>query len=175
MIYLTPNQAQMISFVMVDVNCDEVPGLGVAFNPFVSKAGAAFAAGVGAEGEISNGWYHYTLTAAETNTVGPLAIRVTGAGAVQQNLLFFVKSACVGCTDRTYTVTTGGGAPIAGVAIEITTDITGNFVIWCGTTDALGVARDADGQLPCLLPGTYYFWRDLAGWTFVDPDTEVYA
>ena len=175
MIYLTPNQAQMISFVMVDVNCDEVAGLGAAFNPFVSKAGAAFAAGVGAEGEISNGWYHYTLTAAETNTVGPLAIRVTGAGAVQQNLLFFVKSACVGCTDRTYTVLDGGGAPLAGVTVEISTDITGNFVIWCGTTDALGVARDPNAELPCLMPGTYYFWRDKPGYTFADPDTEIYV
>lgn len=174
MIYLTPNQAQMVAFVMVDANCDEVAGLGVAFNPFVSKAGAAFAAGVGAEGEIGNGWYHYTLTAVETNTVGPLAIRVTGAGAEQQNLLFFVKSACVGCTDRTFTVTDGVN-PIQGVDVEITTDLAGTFVIWCGDTDVLGVARDVNGELPCLLPGTYYFWLVRVGYTFVNPTVEVYA
>jgi hypothetical protein len=40
-------------------------------------------------GRISQ-WYSYLLTAAETDTVGPLALRVTGAGCVQQNLVYDV-------------------------------------------------------------------------------------
>ena len=176
-IYLSIDQAQMVAFVLIDADCDEVAGLGAAFNPFVSKAGAAFAAGVGAGGEIGNGWYHYTLTPAETDTVGPVSMYITGAGAEQQNLLFFVRSACVGCTDRTYIVysTVAPNPPILGVSIKITTDIAGNNIVWCGVTDAAGVARDANGDLPCLLPGTYYFWRNAPGYIFSDPDTEVYV
>ena len=74
----------------------------------------------------------------------------------------------------TYTVTDAGtGLPIAGVHIEITTDVAGTNVIWCGDTDTFGVARDDNGQLPRLDPGTYYFWRNMPGYIFVNPDTEI--
>jgi hypothetical protein len=46
-------------------------------------------------------------------------------------------------------------------------------MVWGGDTDAFGVARDDAGELPRLDPGTYYFWRNLAGWTFTNPDTEI--
>ncbi len=74
----------------------------------------------------------------------------------------------------TYTVTDAGtGLPIAGVHIEITTDIAGTNVIWCGDTDTFGVARDDNGELPRLDPGTYYFWRNMPGYIFTNPDTEI--
>lgn len=82
--------------------------------------------------------------------------------------------ACAGCIEFTYTVTDAGtGLPIEGVDIDITTDVAGTNIIWCGTTDAFGVARDAYGNLPCLDAGTYYFWRQLGGYVFANPDTEV--
>jgi len=80
---------------------------------------------------------------------------------------------CGAVIEFTYTVTDGGGLPIDGVYVEISTDIAGANVIWCGYTDAFGVARDVNGYLPRLDPGTYYFWRQLAGYIFVDPDPEV--
>jgi len=74
----------------------------------------------------------------------------------------------------TYTVTDAGtGLPIDGVHIEITTDIAGVNVIWCGETDTFGVARDDAGYLPRLDPGTYYFWRNQPGYIFTNPDTEI--
>ena len=175
MIKLRQSQAQTITFVMVDSSCNEVTGLGSGFTLQVSKAGGAFAASTGTKAEISNGWYSYALTAAETNTIGPLSIRVTGAGCEQQNLLFFVREATVGCTEFTYTVTNSvTGALLEGVEVWITTDSAGNFVVWNGTTDALGVARDAGNNLPCLDSGTYYFFKQLAGFLpDSTPDTEV--
>lgn len=174
MIKLKLNQAQMIAFVLVDSDCEVVDGLTNTYTLEVSKAGGAFAGSTGVKGEISDGWYHYTLTAAECDTIGPLAIKVTHASVVQQNLLFFVFEACVNCIEFTYTLTDAGtGLPIAGAAIDITTDVAGANIIWCGTTDAFGVARDASGNLPCIDAGTYYFWRTRAGYTFVNPDTEV--
>jgi hypothetical protein len=79
-----------------------------------------------------------------------------------------------GAIEFTYTVTNSvGGAPIDGVEVWISTDLAGTNVIWAGATDALGVARDVNDGKPMLDAGTYYFWRQLAGWTFVNPDTEV--
>ncbi|MHC4544799.1 MAG: hypothetical protein ACYTDW_19675 [Planctomycetota bacterium] len=80
-----------------------------------------------------------------------------------------------GCINFTYTVvsTVAPNPPIPGVAVTVSTDLAGTNVIWGGTTDAFGVARDGFGQVPCLVAGTYYFWRNLAGWSFSNPDTEV--
>ena len=47
----------------------------------VSKNGGAFATASGSVSEIANGWYVLTLSATETNTVGPLLVRATATGA----------------------------------------------------------------------------------------------
>jgi hypothetical protein len=79
-----------------------------------------------------------------------------------------------GAIEFTYTVTeTVSGDPIEGAEVWISTDIAGNNVIWKGDTDAFGVAMDVNGELPMLDAGTYYFWSQKAGYTFVNPDTEV--
>lgn len=81
---------------------------------------------------------------------------------------------CATAVDFTYTVTDSGtGLPIQGVHVEISTDLAGVNVVWCGETDTFGVARDDNGQLPRLDPGTYYFWRNKPGYIFVNPDAEV--
>lgn len=89
------NQAHLIEFVLVDAAGTEVTGLAGTFTVQVSKNGAAFAASTGVKAEIGSGWYSYTLTAAETNTAGPLAVIITGTGAVQQNLLYTVSGFAV--------------------------------------------------------------------------------
>lgn len=171
---LSLSQIQMRTFVMVDGALGEVAGLGATFTLQISKAGGAFNASTGAKAEIGNGWYSYTFTAAETNTVGPLSVRVTGAGCLQQNLEYIVRTAAITAIEFTYTVTDSVTLlPIEGVQIWISTDIAGANVIWSGDTDAFGVARDDAGNLPRLDPGTVYFWRQKVGYTFVDPDAEV--
>lgn len=84
-------QACLIDFILVDSLGAVVAGLGSGITVDVSKNGGAFASGTGAKTEIGDGWYTYTLSAAETDTAGPLAVTVTGAGAVQQNLLYQVS------------------------------------------------------------------------------------
>jgi len=161
---------------MVDATNTEVPGLGSGYTLEVAKNGGAFAASAGTKAEMSNGWYTYLATAAEADTPGPVSIRVTGAGAVQQNLEYVVKARNVAGVEFTYTVT--GPAPtftpIEGANISISTDEPGLNVIWRGVTDAFGVARDAtNNQLPFLDPGTYYFWSQRSGFNFNNPDTEI--
>lgn len=166
---LTINQSQMIAFVMVDFNWVEVAGLGAGFTLEISKAGGAFAPSTGAKTEIGSGWYTYTLSAAECNTLGPLSIRVNGAGCSQQNLEYVVEARTVGCIDFTYTVTNSvTGLPLPNVFVWVTINLAGAAVIWNGITDAFGVARDLDGDLPCLMAGTYRFYKSLVG--FFDAD-----
>lgn len=84
------NETKKITFVMVDSAGVEVTGLGTGFALQVSKNAGAFGASAGTKAEIGSGWYSYVFTATETNTLGPLAVKVTGAGAVQQNILYEV-------------------------------------------------------------------------------------
>lgn len=159
---------------MVDAAYTEVAGLVGAFTLNISKNGGIFTPSTGVKAEIGNGWYSYVLSAAETNTLGPLSIRVTGAGCIQQNLEYVVLWRNAGAISYTYTVTDPVTLlPIDGVEVWATTDIAGVNVVWCGNTDAFGIARDDDGYLPWLDAGTYYFWCQLAGYTFSNPDTEV--
>ena len=159
------SQSNMITFVMISAAGIELIGLGATFGLQISKAGAGFVAGAGAKAEIGLGWYRYTAIPTEANTPGPVSVVVTGA----------VRNRATSSHRQfTYPVTDSvSGLPLPGVRVSFSTDISGVNIVWTGITDAFGVARDDAGKLPRLDPGTYYVWRILAGYTFVDPDTEV--
>lgn len=169
------NQQNRICFVMVDAAGTEVAGItGAGLTLEISKNGGAFQASGGTKSEISDGWYSYLSTAAEADSVGVVAIKVTGAGAVQQNLEYVVQQRNTNAIAFTYTVTdTSTGNPIEGVEVTITTDAAGNNVIWNGDTDTFGIAKDDNGRLPYLDPGTYFFWSQKASYSFSNPDSEV--
>lgn len=163
------DQANMITFVMVDANYTEVPGLGATFTLEVSKAGGIFVASAGVKAEISDGWYSYTLTAAECDTIGPLSVLVTGAGCIQQNLEYVIQQRTAGCVDYTYTVTDSVTLlPIPDAEVWIATDLAMAHIVWSGTTDAFGVARDSFGNLPCLDAGSYFLRKHRVG--YIDDD-----
>lgn len=84
-------QSQLVSFVLVNSAGVEVPGLGTTFTVQISKNGGAFADSTGAKTEIGNGWYTYTLSTAETDTEGALAVKITGSGVQQQNLVYQIS------------------------------------------------------------------------------------
>lgn len=174
---LLPNTAnQLRTFVMIDNAGVEVAGLGAGFTLQISKVAGAFAPSAGVKAEISNGFYAYTFTAAEVDTPGALSVRVTGVGCIQQNLVFLVHGGVVGAVPYPYTFTNSiTGLPIAGADVWITTDLAGLNVIWNGTTDAFGVARDGSLQLPYLLQGsTVYVWCLKTGYTTdAWPDIEI--
>lgn len=169
------NQANRISFVMINAAGAEVAGIGDGnLTVEISKNGGAFVAGLGTNTEISDGWYSYLADTTEANTIGPVAVKVDGAGAIQQNLEYVVKQRNPGAIEFTYTVTDSVTTlPIEGVEVWITTDMAGLNVIWNGVTDASGIARDLDGYKPWLDAGTAYFWSQKTGYTFTNPDTEI--
>lgn len=91
-------------------------------------------------------------------------------GAVSASVTVFPA----GAVPFTYTVTDSVSLlPIEGVEVWFATDLAGSNIVWKGDTDAFGLARDVNGELPNLDAGTYYVFRQKAGYIFVDPDTEV--
>lgn len=172
------NQRNRICFVMVDANYQEVAGLGANVNLFIAKGGLPpFIPCTEAIVEIGNGWYTYYASVLEADTIGPIAMYATGAGCIQQNLEYVVQQRNAGCIEYTYTVTNSASLnPMQDVEVWVSTDLVAppTNIVWYGRTDVFGVARDEDGNLPCLDAGTYYFWKEQMG--FIDdqnPDTEV--
>ncbi len=76
-----------------------------------------------------------------------------------------------GAVSQTYTVTdVSTGNPIDGVTVWMTTDIGGANVVNNGTTNAAGQFT-FNHDYPSGT--TLYVWRQLAGWNFDNPDSEV--
>lgn len=165
-------------FVMIDGSGNEVTGLDGALTILISKDGGAFNAAAGAQSELGSGWYRYVSTAAEADTLGPVAIVITGAGAIQQNLEYVVGGRATNLREFEYPVTEPDlVTPISGVYVVITTDIAGDRPIWDGVTDDFGIAKNVvTDDLPLLQIGkTYYFWSRKAGVAFTNPDLETIA
>lgn len=79
-----------------------------------------------------------------------------------------------GAVSFTYTVFDSvTGLALDGVEVWFSTDVAGSNIVWKGTTDAFGIARDVNENLPNLDAGTYYAWRQRSGYTFNNPDTEA--
>lgn len=86
------NTSANIMVFMTDVN-DHVTGkAGLALTITASKDGGAFGAITPTVTERGNGWYALALTAAHTDTLGDLALHVTGTGADPTDLLLRVTN-----------------------------------------------------------------------------------
>lgn len=163
------NQVNTIAFVMVDASNVEVAGLGGTFSISIQKSGGVFIPGTGIKSEISDGWYEYVATVAESDTLGNTAIMVTGAGCVQQNLLAVVRNPVVifpaGAVLFTYTLTNSVTLfPVEGAEVWFSTDNPAANIVWKGDTDVFGVARDVNGNLPALDVGVYFVWAQKGGY-----------
>lgn len=169
------SQQNQILFVLVDGLGNEVSGLGTTWTLQISKAGAAFANSAGTKAEIGSGWYSYLSTQNEANTVGGLAVKITHASIIQQNLSYVVEQRTPLSVSFTYTVTDDVTLlPLDAVCVQISTDSAGSNIVWTGFTDASGVARDIFGNLPRLDPGSYFIFKSLSGHVF-SVDSEVVA
>ena len=163
-----------------------------AFTVYYSRDGgaaAAYAAPSVAELDAVNmpGVYALTIDTDTTLTAGhsseEYVVHITHAGMNPITRAIDIYSVIIpaGGIEFTYTLlsTAGGNPPIEGADIWFSTDNpTGSpndvvSIVWRGVTDAFGVARDGLGALPLLDAGSYYVWRQRAGWTFTNPDIEV--
>lgn len=168
------NQSNTILFVLVDSNGNEVLGLSNTFVLQLSKAGASFQASAGTKAEISGGWYSYQATINEADTDGPVAIKITHASIIQQNLEYVIGSRIVNAINFTYTlISDTDSLPIEDAEILIYLDSAGTRLVWSGYTDAFGIAKDSNGALPRLAAGPYFFFRYKNGFSFTNPDEEI--
>jgi hypothetical protein len=92
-----------------------------------------------------------------------------GAGWTMETLEAIFACTCgSGSVVFIYTLTDSTtGLPIAGALIWVTTDLAGLNPVAQGYSNALGQVQFM------LAPGNAYFWRQKAGYTFVNPDLEV--
>ena len=83
---------------------------------------------------------------------------------------FTVDTPTAGPITFTYTVTDDvSGLPVADVKVWVTTDIAGSNTINQSSTNTSGEV------VFTLSAGTYYLWRQKAGYLFTNPDTETVA
>jgi len=76
--------------------------------------------------------------------------------------------ATLGAGSVQYTITVDDGVnPLDGVDVWITTDVAGSNLIARGLTD------DAGEVTFSLDPGSYYAWKQLAGYAFTNPESFV--
>lgn len=168
------SQPNTILFVLTDSDGVEVTGLGSSFTLQIRKIGGSFVTGNGTKSEVGLGWYQYISTINEANTSGPVAIVVTNAGIQQQNLEYVVEDRVVVGISFEYTLTnTSNNQPIVGADISFSTSPAPEDTIWNGITDAFGVARDLNGNLPRLTAGSYYVFSYKPGFIFANPDLET--
>lgn len=166
-------QPNTILFVLSDSNGTEVTGLGSTFTLRIRKIGGSFISGAGTKSEVGLGWYQYVSTAGEANTSGPIAIVVTGAGVIQQNLEYVVEDRVVGAVEFTYTLTNSSNSdPIPSADVSFSISASPEDTVWRGITDAFGMARDLNGNLPRLTPGTYFIFSYKPGFIF-EVDSEA--
>lgn len=170
-----PNQRNLIKFVLSDSDGNEVGGLATgSYVISLCKGTGTFSVATGDRGELGGGWYYYYGLAADADTRGSVALTVTGSSIVQQNLEYVVGDRVSGGVGWPYYLTSSvTGDPIPGARIRIATDTDGTNVVWAGYTDAFGVARDINGNLPWIDPGTYQVFRYHPGHVFVNPDEET--
>jgi hypothetical protein len=88
--------AKNVMVLMVQAS-DHITGLaGLTLTITASKDGAAFAGIAPTVTDLGNGWYNVALTASHTDTLGDLALHVTGAAADPADMVILVEA---GSTD----------------------------------------------------------------------------
>lgn len=149
--------------------------------PQISTNGGAWTnTGIGTLTAIGNGRYYADLTQAAVATAGDvIETRYKSATTAEcpgdSVLVYTVDPATVafiaqgnGTIQYVYTLTDSVTAgAIIGARITVTTDSAGTNIVAEDVTDTNGQA------VFYLNAGTYYFWRQCAGYTFDDPDVEV--
>lgn len=129
------------------------------------------------------GLYGFRLENADIRTYDYLVTAITADASVDSQeiptlwtLYSLSLALAIGFIEFTYTVTDPLANPVEGAEVVVSTDNTfpPSNVVWKGTTDTFGVARDINDEKPKLDAGTYYFWVRKGGYSVGDwPDVEV--
>lgn len=118
--------AKNVMVLMVD-STDHVTGkTGLTLTITASKDGGAFASISPTVTERGNGWYSLALTASHTDTLGDLALHISGAAADPADMVLLVEARSVDdvLPTASYTAPDNAGIAANGAAIAALNDIT---------------------------------------------------
>lgn len=118
--------AKNVMVLMVD-STDHVTGkTGLTMTITASKDGGAFASISPTVTERGNGWYSLALTASHTDTLGDLALHISGAAADPADMVLLVEARSVDdvLPTASYTAPDNAGIAANGAAIAALNDIT---------------------------------------------------
>jgi hypothetical protein len=179
-----------IPFLMVDSNDHMTGKTGLVPTVTLSKNGGSFNPASALVSELGNGWYALAGNAADTNTLGELAIHISATGADPVDLLVSIKGfdpvSDIGSilTDvlANAALTAGNGSvlyipnratdplgnPLDGVDTLVTTSLTDPTIgrQARATTNPFGLIDPGF----MLDPGTYAVWRQRGGDAFDNPE-----
>lgn len=109
--------AKNVMVLMVD-STDHITGkTGLTLTITASKDGAAFASISPTVTERGNGWYSVALTASHTDTLGDLALHITGAAADPADMVLLVEARSVDDVLPTASYTAPDNATIGLIAV----------------------------------------------------------
>lgn len=92
MIEIRQSSTSPLLFLLVDAADLKTPATGLSPTVVISKAGGSFAAPSGSVSEVGHGIYRLDASAADTGTIGALALHATAAGAHGSPMLYEVVS-----------------------------------------------------------------------------------
>lgn len=109
--------AKNVMVLMVD-SADHITGkTGLTLTITASKDGGAFGSISPTVTERGNGWYSVALTASHTDTLGDLALHITGAAADPADMVLLVEARSVDDVLPTASYTAPDNATIAAIAL----------------------------------------------------------
>lgn len=150
--------AKNVMVLMVD-STDHITGkAGLTLTITASKNGAAFASISPTVTDRGNGWYSVALTASHTDTLGDLALHITGAAADPADMVLLVEAGATDVDVSTRLPTAGYTAP-DNAAVGLALKLLRNKTISDPATGILTVYDD-DGVTPLL---TAQLYKDAAG------------
>jgi hypothetical protein len=126
---------------------------------YAAMVGAYSYTYTGVSGMNLIGLFHTTDTSMDQQDLFCVDVEITATGG-----------GTAGSGAVTWAVTVNDGtSPLDGVEVWVTTDSAGSNVVASGSTDALGLVTFY------LDAGTYYFWKQLSGYNFTNPESGVVA
>lgn len=115
--------AKNVMVLMVD-SADHITGkTGLTLTITASKDGGAFASISPTVTERGNGWYSVALTASHTDTLGDLALHITGAAADPADMVLLVEARSVDDVLPTASYTAPDNATIGAIAGYVDTEV----------------------------------------------------
>lgn len=174
--FLTQSAAANVMVLMVD-STDHVTGkTGLTLTITASKDGAAFASISPTVTERGNGWYNVALTASHTDTLGDLAIRITGTAADPSDLVCRVVAVNLADSVRAGLTALPNAAANAngGLPILSASGTTLNYILATLTTYTGNTPQTGDSYARLGAPANGSVSADLAA-IYAAVDTEVGA